>query len=366
MVEIEAVELFRGLSHEELSGLRKISHEKPFAKGARIFSEGDPGDGLYVVKSGSVQIAHIVGSEPRHVFSVFGPGAIFGEMAVVEDQPRSATAVAAGDSLLYFIPREEMRLLLKNSPLLAFNLLQMISHRLRTFNQYHLRELVQSESLAIIGRFAQGIIHDLKNPLNIIRLSSEIFDLPGINPEAKATAHSRIQRQVDRINDMVSDILIFTQGTSKTTDFQIRDYREFVLKLLPDLNHEAELKAAHIELQGDVPPAQLKLDTRRFSRVFYNLIGNATDIMLRGGAIFLRFRRDNHEVITELEDTGPGIAPEMAGCLFEPFATHGKTKGTGLGLSICKKIVEDHGGKIWARSEPGRGAIFSFTLPLLK
>ena len=173
------------------------------------------------------------------MFFLFSAGAVFGEMAVVEDQPRSATAVAAGDSLLYFIPREEMRLLLKNSPLLAFNLLQMISHRLRTFNQYHLRELVQSESLAVIGRFAQGIIHDLKNPLNIIRLSSEIFDLPGINPEAKASAHARIQRQVDRINDMVSDILIFTQGTSKTTDFQTSDYREFVLKLLPDLNQRS-------------------------------------------------------------------------------------------------------------------------------
>ena len=73
--------------------------------------------------------------------------------------------------------------------------------------------------------------------------------------------------------------------------------------------------------------------------------------------------RDN-ELVTEVEDTGPGIAPEMAQRLFEPFATHGKQNGTGLGLSICKKIVEDHGGKISARSEPGKGATFVFTLPL--
>jgi two-component system sensor kinase FixL len=85
-----------------------------------------------------------------------------------------------------------------------------------------------------------------------------------------------------------------------------------------------------------------------------------------GGAIFLRFKTGAGELLVEVEDTGPGIAPEIADKLFQPFATHGKAHGTGLGLSICKKIVEDHGGKISARSEPGRGAIFCFTLPLAK
>ena len=66
----------------------------------------------------------------------------------------------------------------------------------------------------------------------------------------------------------------------------------------------------------------------------------------------------------EVADTGRGIAPEVAQSLFRPFATHGKAHGTGLGLTICKKIVEDHGGRIWARSEPGKGATFLFTLPL--
>ena len=84
------------------------------------------------------------------------------------------------------------------------------------------------------------------------------------------------------------------------------------------------------------------------------------------GKIYLRFQLTETEICTEIEDSGPGIAPEMADKLFQPFATHGKTHGTGLGLSICKKIVEDHGGRISARSEAGRGAIFSFTLPLVK
>ncbi|MEI9961158.1 MAG: ATP-binding protein [Limisphaerales bacterium] len=80
--------------------------------------------------------------------------------------------------------------------------------------------------------------------------------------------------------------------------------------------------------------------------------------MLKGGKIFLRFHADEKEIVTEIEDTGPGIAPEIAGKLFQAFATFGKTHGTGLGLSICKKIIEDHGGRIWVRSEPNRGRDF--------
>src|SRR5207244_5155342 len=102
----------------------------------------------------------------------------------------------------------------------------------------------------------------------------------------------------------------------------------------------------------------------RLLHVFFNLINNAIDVMPDGGKITLRFRCTDNEVLTEVEDSGPGIAPEIASRLFEPFATHGKAHGTGLGLSICKRIVEDHKGQIRARSEPQRGAVFSFTLPL--
>ncbi len=86
--------------------------------------------------------------------------------------------------------------------------------------------------------------------------------------------------------------------------------------------------------------------------------------MLNGGKIFLRFQASASEMVTEIEDTGPGIAPEIGDNLFQPFMTHGKSQGTGLGLFICKKIIEDHRGKISARREAGRGAIFCFTLPL--
>src|SRR5476649_533039 len=166
-----------------------------------------------------------------------------------------------------------------------------------------------------------------------------MFDMPGVSPEIRAQAQARIKKQVERINDMVGDILIFSEGKRTEVKIKSADYRAFILDLVADLRTEAELKKNRIELQNVPPPVFLQFNPRRLRRVFYNLVHNATDAMLGGGTIFLRFNADEKEIVTEIEDTGPGIPPEIADKLFQAFVTFGKTHGTGLGLSICKKIV---------------------------
>jgi signal transduction histidine kinase len=361
---LESTTLFRNLGRDELQALRFIAQERHFAANGVIFRENDPGNGVYFVKNGLVEISSLVGANARCVFSQLGPGEIFGEMAVIEHRPRSATAIALKDTDVYFLPRGEMLSLIERSPALAFGLLQQISHRLREFNHAYLREVVQAERLAVVGNFARSIVHDLKNPLNIIGLAAETFDRPDVRPEALAQALSRIRKQVERINDMVSDILIFTEGKQTDAEIKPASYHAFVMDLIADLRAEAELKGARIEMQNEPPAVLVQFNPRRLSRVFHNLIHNAADMMPDGGTIFLRFHCDEKEIITEIEDTGPGIAPEIAGQLFEAFATFGKAHGTGLGLSICKKIIEDHQGRIWERNQPGRGALFAFALPL--
>ena len=366
MVGLESIALFRNLPREELAVLRLIAQERRFPADAEIFREGAPGDGVYFVKDGLVEISGLVAGNTRRVFSQLGDGEIFGEMAAIEHRPRSATATALRATQVYFLPRGEMLSLIERSPGLAFSLLQQISHRLREFNQLHLREMVRAESLAIIGRFAQSIVHDLKNPLSIIGLSAETFDMPGISPEMRSRTQLRIRKQIIRINDLISDILIFTEGKRIEGELKPANYSDFIWQLVPDLRAEAEVKDALIELPADPPACSVRLDARRLSRVFYNLVSNATDVMLNGGKICLRFQAGENDITTEIEDTGPGIPPEIAGQLFQNFVTFGKSHGTGLGLSICKKIVEDHGGKISVRSEAGHGAVFAFTLPLAK
>src|ERR1017187_2115054 len=184
MVTLEAIPLFRQLNRIELQALRLIAQERQFAAGQEVFHEGAPGDGVYFVKAGLVEISAGTGVA-RRVFSQLGPGEIFGEMAIIEHRPRSASASAGPDTEVYFLPRGEMLAFIERSPGLAFALLQQISHRLREFNQLHLREILEAERLAVVGNFARSIIHDLKNPLSIIGLAAENFSNPNLSPETR-------------------------------------------------------------------------------------------------------------------------------------------------------------------------------------
>jgi len=365
VVTFDSSALFRQLGPEDLKPLRGIAREQQFSTGSQIFKEGDQGDGVYLVRTGLVEISGLLADAARHVFSQIGPGEIFGEMAVLENKPRSACAIAKFDSTVYFVPREEILRLVEKSPAMAMALLREISNRLREFNRQYLTEVLQAERLTILGRFARSIVHDLKNPLNIIGITAEMAGMDQISQGFKLEARTRIRKQVDRISDLISEILEFTQApSSSAVVLTPADYSVFVQQLIEELRPELELKSVALELEGTLPQVELLLDPKRLRRVFYNLIHNATDAMPEGGKITLRVHSNQADIITEIEDAGPGIAPEIAGQLFQVFATHGKAHGTGLGLSICKRIIDDHHGWISARNEPGRGAVFSFGLPL--
>lgn len=363
MVELDSAELFRRLQPEELALVRAAAQERTFAPGQEIFREGDPGDGLYVVKSGLVEISGQLNQDQRQVLSQVRPGQIFGEMAIIEHLPRSACATAVQPTVVTFLGQREMLALLEQTPALAMALLQLISHRLRDFNQQHLREVLQAERLAAVGQFARSIIHDLKNPLNIISLTTELFGRADATEATRATAKARITKQLDRINDLVTDMLQFTQGDQALTLAPV-NYAKFVEQLVGELTPEFEYRSVTLHCANPPPAVTVRVDAKRLRRVFYNLAHNATEAIPEHGTLTLRFTQTTTELITELADSGPGIAPEMLEKLFQPFATHGKAHGTGLGLSICKKIIEDHGGRISARNDPAGGAVFTFSIPL--
>lgn len=363
MAELKTVLLFRNLDERDLAALRKIVQEKHFSSGQEVFHEGAPGDGIYAVKTGLVEIS-TNNADTRVPLSQILPGEVFGEMAVIENKPRSANAIATEATVVWFIPRDEMLKLIERSPALAFSLLQIISRRLREFNRHYLSEVVQAERLSVIGRFTNSILHDLKNPLSIISLSTELLSSNQTALEKRARYAGHVRQQVERINDLISDVLEFTRGSPSSIKLEPTNYAAFVTEVVEELRPDAEMKSAQLTFENPPPEISLSLNPKRLRRVFYNLVHNATDAMPRGGKIIFRFMPGETELLTEIEDTGPGIAPEIAGHLFKAFATHGKTHGTGLGLSICKKIIEDHGGRIWARNEPGRGAMFAFALPL--
>ena len=363
MLAFETSKLFHNLTPEEMRGLIGTVETRHYASDATIFRADDPGDGLYLIAEGTVQVAVAVTAEEMKVLTRLGPGDFFGEMAVLDNEPRSATVRAETEVTAFFVPRTALWQMMERSPRLATSMVHEFSLRMRDFNRQYLQEVLQAERLSVVGRFARSIVHDFKNPLAIIGFASEMAAAKATTPEQRQIAHGRIQRQVDRLSNMINELLEFTRGSQSANVLALTDYGVFIEQMIEELRPEVAEKSVSLSCENPPPAATLLLDPRRLIHVFLNLIHNAVDAMPNGGRITLRFLVDDHEITTEIEDTGPGIAPEVATRLFEPFATHGKAHGTGLGLSICKRIIEDHRGRIHARTEPGRGAVFSFALP---
>ena len=363
VVAIESSKLFSRLPAAALRQLQAVAAEKSLGDGDLIFKEGDPGDGLYMVKSGTVEISVEVQNGNRQVLSALPPGEIFGEMAVVDEQPRSACASARGDTTVYFVPRGPFHELIRQFPEAAILMMQEISRRLREFNRHYLREVLQAERMAVVGRFASAIVHDLKNPLTIISIASDTACSESSTPEIRKVSRGRMEKQIERITYLVNDILDFTKGTSTDMAFLYIDYAAYIKSLVQEFQPELDVKRVSIDFENPPPPIKIPINPRRLGRVFYNLIGNAVDAMPGGGNISLTFSANDSEVLTEIRDNGNGIPAEIIDKIFDAFVTYGKVKGTGLGLSICRRIVEEHGGKISARNHPKGGAAFQFSLP---
>lgn len=363
MASLHENRLFSTLSVDELRALENSAEARLFEPGTQIFHEGDAGDGMHMVVEGLVQISALVAFNERRVLSRIKPGDFFGEMAVFDGEPRSASATAEVLTRTLFIPREKLLEIIENSPRLAVSLVREFSQRMRDFNKHYIQEVLQADRLSVLGRFARSIVHDFKNPLHIIGLAAELAEMEKASPEMRKTATQRIRKQVDRLSNMVSELLEFTGAPQRGLVLAAYDYGAFAKSTLADLRPEIEEKGIKLVLQNAPPEVAVPLDKKRLVHVYSNLLHNAMDVLLNSGEIRVRFETTPQEVITEIEDTGKGIAPEIADRLFEAFATFGKAKGSGLGLSICKKIVEDHKGWIRARNQPEGGAVFSFGLP---
>jgi signal transduction histidine kinase len=362
MVAIESSKLFVGLCPADLDLIRNTMEVRAYPHEAVIFKEGDDGDGMYMVRDGGVQISTLMHSGERKTLRKLGPGDYFGEMAIIDSEPRSATVTTMGDTSAYFFRRDSVLRLLGQSPILSVRLIREFSHRMREFNKHYVEEALAAERLTMVGRFARSIVHDFKNPLNVIGLSAELAAMDKSTPQMRTNACQRIRKQVDRLGNMINELLEFTRGSRNSEVLAQTNFAGFIGQMLDDLRPEMADKKVQIECE-EPPDIDLLLDPQRLTHVFINLMHNSVDAMPEGGKIFVRFKATPDEVITELEDTGKGFAPEIVPKLFEAFATFGKATGTGLGLSICRKIVTDHQGHMEAHHFPNRGAVFTFGLP---
>ncbi len=128
---LRTVPLFREVPETELQAIARLVRERQFPKGSLILSEGDPGDALYFIVHGQVKVTVVAEDGREVILSVLGDGAFFGEMALLDDEPRSAHVISMDDTTLLQLRREDFRTRLQQAPELAVSLLRELSRRLR-------------------------------------------------------------------------------------------------------------------------------------------------------------------------------------------------------------------------------------------
>jgi signal transduction histidine kinase len=222
------------------------------------------------------------------------------------------------------------------------------------------RKRQQDEHLAFVA-------HDLRTPLNAISLIAEELR-EGLPPEtlgSNAELFDTLTRNLDRLERLIRRVVetdaLPVRGTSFQPECRAFELWPLVRRLLLDFRPVTTKEK--ITVMNQISPAlEVWGDAGLVSQVFQNLLGNAFKYAA-GGRITVGATLAGGEVTCVVRDDGSGIPAELLPRVFDKLATDPAKDGSGLGLAIVKQIVDAHGGTVSAESEPGKGAIFRFTLP---
>jgi signal transduction histidine kinase/CRP-like cAMP-binding protein len=223
------------------------------------------------------------------------------------------------------------------------------------------QELVNSERLAVIGRMASSIIHDIKNPMTTIKAYAQVIRKK-IGEGETIQLVDEVIRQIDRLVNMAQEILDFSRGVTSInfTKIKLGDFLDGVVAFLA---RDFERNKIEIEKNFEFDD-EVEIDVDKMTRVVFNIAHNSRDAMPEGGKFIVKTWREDDFFFMQFTDTGKGMPEEVKKKLFEPFVTYGKKHGTGLGMAITKKIVNEHKGDIFVESELGKGTTITIKLPI--
>ncbi|HOT90202.1 MAG TPA: ATP-binding protein [Anaerolineae bacterium] len=386
---VDNVHLLRLMPQDAREALTQTMTEQTFAPGEVVFHEGDAGNIAYLVWSGQALVMKGNLESPT-ILGLRGPGDILGEMALLENQPRSASIIALTDLRVLQIHQDDFMRLLGESPSVSADIMATISTRLRAADTirdvttqigYQLKKQVselktREEELLAIQQMRQEtvdlIVHDLRNPLNILINVLEMLDVT-MPPEIRAanqqllnvgrSAYSRMRRLIDTLLDTSR-----LEAGEMHLNRQPTDIAELIHTTITSLTPLVMQRNVrlHPHITSELP--YVVIDAELIERVLYNLMDNALKYAPSGDITVAATLQDKY-IVVSVNDTGPGIPPAEREHIFDRFVqvsgTEKHHQGFGLGLRFCYLVVRAHGGKIWVETgDNGIGSKFVFTLPL--
>jgi signal transduction histidine kinase len=219
----------------------------------------------------------------------------------------------------------------------------------------------RSERLAALGQLTAGLAHELRNPLGIMKTSAEmLMERASTGDDLMRELAGYISSEVDRTNSLITRFLEFAKPVEPRRE--PTDLNALADRAIDSLLRQSPEARPMIHKNYDPALPMVQADSEMLERVIFNLVQNAVQASPPESTVTVKTRFGSGTVELAVIDRGAGIKPENREQIFNPFFTT-KPSGVGLGLAICAKIVDEHDGRISVESEPGRGSIFSVTLP---
>lgn len=235
------------------------------------------------------------------------------------------------------------------------------------------RSLMNSEKMASLGKLAATVAHELNNPLfgilTYARLASRQLagsDIPPAEREKLADKLSVIERESRRSGDIVRNLMTFArQAPQKMAPCQLS---AIIDRAVAVVRHRLELQGIALDVQHNADAPNIVCDEGQVQQVVLALVVNAIEAMPGGGSLTISSgMRSRVDAVFSVRDTGGGIPLEVMPHVFEPFfTTKSDMHGSGLGLAVAHGIVAQHGGEIEVSSEPGKGTVFTVSLPVAR
>lgn len=228
-------------------------------------------------------------------------------------------------------------------------------------------QIIQTEKLAVAGRLAAGVSHELNNPIGIIInriecILSEAREM-GVSDGLKRDLET-IGRYAHKISMIVRDLSVFSRTTYSKPHFKQTDINDVLSDVFFLMDQKIDAKAVRFIKELFPEPLLVNGDPAKLEQVFINIIDNAIDAITDKGCIRVSTRGEGGFVRIEISDSGIGIPKEHLNKIYDPFFTTKEIgRGTGLGLPISHAIIREHGGSIEVESSVNKGSRFTITLP---
>ncbi len=380
---LREIYFFKDLDDDDIRDIMRYCRETTFPEGEIIFWENDKADRFYIVASGEVEVWKGYGTKQADMLAVHGVGHLFGEMALVDNLPRSATVRSRGRSRVLYIDQAEFQRILQEKPSVAFAIVKSLSAMVRKSNETFLEdlrernkrleianeelktaqsELLKSERLSTLGKFSSMILHDIRNPISVVKAYTDLLLLSEEIPAKSKDYIRNVRFEAERLNQLANELLDYSRGEIRL-DMSSVNMEEFFMRLDEWIKRRFTSRKSEIILEN-LHTGPAIFDQERMFRTLTNLADNARKAMGPAGTFSIRAESEGNWLLFTVTDTGEGMPEEVLEKVFEPFYSSSKRGGTGLGMAIVKSTVEAHGGSIELESAPGEGTCVSLRIPL--